>query len=208
MSSLRNAIVNRRRITPISATSLSTLVPMAQEEDVAWENSTDIHKYDETRELQKWWDTALALNKKKKEYEKQVAVRRGDDTIEYFQFSKMNSSSSSAQPSSSFNPNTNTSLSNTLGGDNLEDDNVLHGESGFRASEIAFLQEQNTKVLGALENIETERDNTLRLVREWEDKEQQMLIETDNVHKRIKVLQDALVQEKTELIAKDEPIPV
>ncbi len=49
---------------------------------------------------------------------------------------------------------------------------ALEGQGGFRASEIAFLQEQNNAVLTALENIESERDNTLRLVREWEDKEQ------------------------------------
>ena len=108
-------------------------------------------------------------------------------------------SSSAAPPGMSSTLNATEELSKL-------EDSAMHGESGFRASEIAFLQEQNTKVLGALENIEQERDNTLRLVREWEDKEQQMLIETDNVHKRIKVLQDALVQEKTELIAKDEHV--
>ncbi|CAD7957005.1 unnamed protein product [Amoebophrya sp. A120] len=82
------------------------------------------------------------------------------------------------------------------------------GEAGFRASEIAFLQEQNNNVLQALENIEDERDNTLRLVREWEDKEQQMLVETASVQQKIQVLQDALVQEKTELISKDEHVRV
>lgn len=84
----------------------------------------------------------------------------------------------------------------------------MDGMSGFRASEIAFLQEQNNSVLAALENIEGERDNTLRLVREWEDKEQQMLVETDTVTGKIKVLQEALVSEKTELISKDEHVRV
>eukprot|EP00392_Amoebophrya_sp_AT5.2_P002341 g2346.t1 len=82
------------------------------------------------------------------------------------------------------------------------------GEAGFRASEISFLQEQNNNVLQALEDIEAERDNTLRLVREWEDKEQQMLVETASVQQKIVVLNEGLVQEKTELISKDEHVRV
>jgi hypothetical protein len=46
------------------------------------------------------------------------------------------------------------------------------------------------------------------LVREWEEKEQAMLIETATVKEKIKLIEEQLVKEKTELISKDEHVRV
>lgn len=99
-------------------------------------------------------------------------------------------------------------MGSTMGGAGDDADAMIHGEGGFRASEISFLQEQNNGVLAALENIESERDKLLFSVREWEDREQQMLIETANIQKKLKLLQEGLVAEKTELVSKDEHVRV
>ena len=65
---------------------------------------------------------------------------------------------------------------NATSGEAMDAEALIHGDGGFRASEISFLQEQNNGVLAALENIESERDKLLLSVREWEEREQQMLV--------------------------------
>mmetsp|Transcript_110493 Transcript_110493/g.195581 ORF Transcript_110493/g.195581 Transcript_110493/m.195581 type:complete len:953 (-) Transcript_110493:166-3024(-) len=80
--------------------------------------------------------------------------------------------------------------------------------SQFRNHEISFLQQQNNQVLESLERVETERDESLQIIRACEEKDASLQAELNAVRDKISALTTRIQQDRTETITKDEHLRV
>merc|ERR550537_1202781 len=62
---------------------------------------------------------------------------------------------------------------------------MVDAQTGFRQTEIQFLQDQNKSVIEALERVEKEREEALRIVKDFEVKEASLTAEFERLQVKI-----------------------
>jgi len=82
------------------------------------------------------------------------------------------------------------------------------GDGGFRTVEIKFLQEQNQQVIDALEKVEREKAEAVKIAAEFQQKEASLQAEYDRVKLKIAAITTDLQQQRAEGHSKDEHIRV
>merc|ERR550537_2059277 len=85
---------------------------------------------------------------------------------------------------------------------------MVDAQTGFRQTEIQFLQDQNKSVIEALERVEKEREEALRIVKDFEVKEASLTAEFERLQTKIGVVSDNLQQQRSETHSKEEHIRV
>jgi len=78
----------------------------------------------------------------------------------------------------------------------------------FKSHNIRFLQEQNRQVLSALEKVEEERDDTLQVIKQWEDKQVVAQREYAKLNTQLGQFEDRCNASRMEILKKDEQIRV
>lgn len=78
----------------------------------------------------------------------------------------------------------------------------------FKHHNIRFLQEQNRQVLGALNKVEEERDDTLQVIKQWEDKQVVAQREYGKLNTQLGQFEDRCNASRMEILKKDEQIRV
>jgi hypothetical protein len=81
----------------------------------------------------------------------------------------------------------------------------MAGNEGFRQTEIKFLQEQNQQVIDALEKVEGEKTEAVKIAAEFQQKEASLQAEYDRVKLKIAAITTDLQQQRSEAHSKDEP---
>merc|ERR1719440_317425 len=78
----------------------------------------------------------------------------------------------------------------------------------FKSHNIRFLQEQNRQVLAALEKVEEERDDTLQVIKQWEDKQVVAQREYGKLQTQLGQFEDRCNGSRMDILKKDEQIRV
>lgn len=85
---------------------------------------------------------------------------------------------------------------------------MVDAQTGFRQTEIQFLQDQNKSVIEALERVEKEREEALRIVKDFEVKEASLTAEFERLQVKIGAVSENLQQQRAETHSKEEHIRV